>query len=374
MRERGCPACLAARAPAAVLFLLFAGCVISPRVGPAGASGASPAETVRVHVSYREAPLPGARVEFRRSPAEGAEAPVAAGVTGADGTALVDLPAGRFFLVARWMGDGDFSRRVAPGDRYAWFGGNPVYSHGGRRDLFVGVEEIPPLPAAPVDLPGVTGVAGIVSLDGAPAEGVHVSAYANAAGAFRDLGFAASSPTGSDGGFVLDLPPGEYYLVARKRAGGGVAGPLRKGDLFGFFPGNPVTVPDGGVVRAAIAATRLKMRNIPAYASGYPSAATVEGRIVNRSGNPVRGAYAALYDNPDLLNRPVFLSDRTGDDGKYTLPVPVPGRYYLGARSGYGGSPSTGDVYGRYEGNADHAVTIRNGDRLVIELEVAVLE
>lgn len=374
MRERGAPGGLGPRAPAVLLFLLLAGCAFAPRGGPAAVPGAPRTESLRVHVSHREAPVSGARVEFFRSPAGRAEAPAAVGVTGGDGIALVELPPGRFFLVARWTRDGDYSRRPGPGDRYAWFGGNPVYARGGGRDLFVGIEEILPPPDTVTAEPGMTGAAGVVFLDGVPVEGVHVSAYAKADGAFRDLGFAASSPTGADGGFVLDLPPGEYYLVARKREGGGVAGPLRKGDLFGYFPGNPVTVPEGGVVRASIAATRLKMRNIPSYASGYPAAATIEGRIVDRSGNPVRGAYAALYDNPDLLNRPVFLSDRTGGDGKYLLPVPVPGRYYLGARSGYGGSPSAGDVYGRYEGNAEHAVTIRDGDRLAIDLTVAVLE
>ncbi|MGE5188762.1 MAG: hypothetical protein ACM3NF_01760, partial [Gemmatimonadota bacterium] len=94
------------------------------------------------------------------------------------------------------------------------------------------------------------------------------------------------------------------------------------------------------------------------------AAAFVEGRILGRDGKARRGVYAALYDNPELLNRPVFLSDVTGSDGRYRLPVPVPGTYYLGARDGYGGSPAPGDLYGRYEGSPDHSVTVRDGDRL----------
>jgi hypothetical protein len=46
------------------------------------------------------------------------------------------------------------------------------------------------------------------------------------------------------------------------------------------------------------------------------------------------------------------------------LPVPVAGKYHLGARSGYGGSPAPGDLYGRYEGNPEHSVMVKEGDRL----------
>jgi hypothetical protein len=306
---------------------------------------------------------------------ETAEAPVAAGMTDREGIAAVEVPPGRYFLIARWAKDGDFSRPVAPGDRYAYFGGNPVYVQPGPpREIFLGVEEFLPPPAVPAPAAGATGVAGVVLVDGAPAPDVHVFAYLKPDAGFRDMGFAASSPTDADGGFVLELPPGNYYLLARKRAGGGVAGPLRKGDLFGYYPGNPLTIAGGTVPRVAIPATLLKLRNAPVWSAGYSAPASIEGRIVDKAGKPVQGVYAALYDNPDLLNRPVFLSDVTGPEGKYHLPVPVSGKYYLGARSGYGGSPAPGDLYGRYERDPGHAVTLRDGDRLTgVDLTVEKL-
>jgi hypothetical protein len=330
---------------------------------------------LHVRVTFRDAVLQGARVEFRRSPGETEVAPAAAGMTDREGVAAVELPPGRYFLIARWTKDGDFSRPVAPGDRYAYFGGNPAFlSPGAERVIFLGLEEVLPPPKDAGTESGITGAAGVVTVDGAPARDVHVFAYLKPDGGFRDMGFAASSPTDADGGFVLELPPGKYFLLARKRAGGGVAGPLRKGDLFGYFPGNPVTITQGKVTRIALPAMTLKLRNAPTYSAGYSAPASIEGRILDKAGRPVQGVYAALYDNPDLLNRPVFLSDSTGADGKYRLPVPVPGRYFLGARSGYGGSPSAGDDYGRYEGNPEHAVTIRDGDDLKgIDLVVAPL-
>jgi hypothetical protein len=368
MRERGTPALLFFHAGIVLLFVLLAACSPNRRSVPppdpvdAGRTGVEP---LRVRVTFREAVLPGARVEFRGSPVEPAEAPVSFGRTDREGIASVQVPPGRYFLIARWAKDGDFSRPVAPGDRYAYFGGNPVYVQPGpQREIFLGLEEYTSPPGSLPVPSGVTGVAGVVLDNGVPAPDVRVSAYLASAGGFRDLGFAASAPTGPDGGFVLDLPPGKYYLLARKRAGGGVAGPLRKGDLFGYFPGNPVTITQGKATRVALPASSLKLRNTPVYSAGYTAPASIEGRILDMAGQPVRGAYAALYDNPDLLNRPVFLSDVTGADGIYRLPVPVPGKYFLGARSGYGGSPAPGDLYGRYEGNPEHSVVLKEGDRM----------
>ena len=350
-------------AGALLLLLLLSGC--SWNRNAADGTPAGP-DTVAVRVTFREASLPGARVEFRRSPAEAGESPVAAGSGNRDGTAVFDLPPGRYFLVGRWRADGDYSRPIRVGDRHAYFGGNPVFLDGrGPREIFLGLEEFASPPGSVGEPAGGTGVAGRVLTAGTPVESAIVFAYHRTESAFRDLGFAASAPTSQDGSFVLELPPGSYHLLVRKRAAGGIAGPMRKGDLFGYYPANPVVVSTGGgYARVTIPATRLKLRNAPAYSDRSRAAAFVEGRILGSDGRPRAGVYAALYDNPDLLNRPVFLSDVTGDDGRYRLPVPVPGEYYLGARSGYGGSPAPGDLYGRYEKNAQHSLTVREGDRL----------
>jgi hypothetical protein len=348
---------------AAVLILPLLPCACS-RNAPALNPPSAATGTVLVRVTFREAPLPGARVEFRSSP-DGPGSAVGPAETDREGVAAVDVPPGRYFLVVQWRRDGDYRRPIAAGDRYAWFGGNPVYpDRAGRKEFIVGLEEFASPPGGVGEPAGGTGIAGRVTAGGSPAENVFVYAYLRTESAFRDLGFSASAPTASDGSFVMDLPPGRYYLLARRRTGGGVAGPMRKGDLFGYYPANPVTVGPGAYTRVTIPATLLKLRNAPSYSGGYRAAASIEGRIVGPDGKPRAGVYAALYDNPDLLNRPVFLSDVTGEDGRFHIPVPVPGTYYLGARSGYGGSPAPGDLYGRYEGNPDHVVTVRDGDRL----------
>ena len=357
-------------AGALLSLLLLSSC--SLRTGTVTGSTAAPAAVtvapaapgaVLVRATFREAPLEEVRVEFRRSPAEATGTPFAVGKTDREGIAALVLPPGRYFLTARWTKDGDVSRPIAPGDRYAWFGGNPVYVvRGAPMEIFLGLEEFPEPPATVGEPAGGTGVAGRVVSVGAPVEGVSVFAYVRTDSAFRDPGFAASVPTGTDGSFVLDLPPGDYYLLARKRASGGIAGPMRKGDLFGYYPGNPVSVRAGGYRLLSIPATALKHRNVPSWSGSYKGAALIEGKIVGTDGKPRAGVYAAMYDNPFLLNRPVFLSDVTGADGSFRLPVPVPGVYYLGARTGYGRAPGPGDLYGRFEGNPAHSVTLREGD------------
>lgn len=354
----------------AVIILLAAAsssCSIAGRNAAPGApspDGDGGRSGVAVRVTFREAALPGASVAWRGSLRQG-EPPVCSGLTDGNGTAFCPLVPGRYFLVAQWRRDGDYVRPIAPGDRFAYFGGNPVYvSRGPAREIVLTLEEFALPPQGAPEPAGASGVAGVVLSGGVPVPDAQVSAYLRADGGFRDLGFAGSGPTAADGGFLLDLPPGDYYLVARKRAGGGIAGPLRKGDAFGYYAANPVTVVPGRLARVAIPVTVLRLRNAPAYSGESTAAAFVEGRILGRDGRPRRGVYAALYDNPDLLNRPVFLSDVTGDDGRYRLPVPAPGTYYLGARDSYGGSPAPGDLYGRYEGSPDHSLAVRDGDRL----------
>jgi hypothetical protein len=335
--------------------------------GPAG-NGESRSAEASVRATWKDAPLAGVRVEWRKDVSPGDPGPVAAATTDAQGIARMKVPHGRWFLLAQWRADGNYSRPAMSGDRFSFFGGNPVHLAGGPpREIFLSLVELtdPPAPS-PADEPAPAGggVSGRVLADGVPLPDAHVFAYLRTDTAFRDMGFAASAPTGPDGSFFLDLPPGRYWLVARKRASGGVAGPLRKGDAFGYHPSNPVEVAKGQLVRITLPATTLRLRNTPGYSASSAAASYIEGRILGADGKPKGGVYAALYDNPDLLNRPLYLSEVTGPDGRYRLPVPVPGTYYLGARNGYGGSPAPGDLYGRYEGNPAHSVTVREGDRM----------
>jgi hypothetical protein len=138
-------------------------------------------------------------------------------------------------------------------------------------------------------------------------------------------------------------------------------GPQHKGDLLGFYPGNPVVVMEGQYTATAIPVSRLKMLKSLAESSAFRPG-TIEGRIVDRDGHPVSGVYAALYENPRMVDRPVVRSEPSSSDGFFQLAVPVPGRYFLGARSGYGGAPAAGSWFGIWNGSADHSIPIKTGE------------
>jgi len=323
--------------------------------------------TYVVRTVWKGAPLPKVRVEWRRK-VEDATAALSRD-TIRFGTANFRPATGSYYLTADWRPDGDFARPRKPGDRFAWLGGNPllVSSETGG-EITLTLEEVPPLPSAP---PAGTGVFGRVTLGGAPAAAVGVYAYAKASSGFKGNDFQATVRTNAKGEFALELPPGRYYLLARLRSDNSVDhGPLHKGDLLGYDPGNPVVIVEGRYTVTAIPVSRLKMLKSLVESSTYRPG-TIEGRIVDRDGRPVSGVYAALYENPRMVDRPTFRSEPTGADGRYQLSVPVPGSYYLGARSGYGGAPSADGWFGVWGWSADHLISIKTGEvRAGVEIVV----
>jgi hypothetical protein len=319
-----------------------------------------------VRAIWKEAPLPKVHIEWRHQVEDAV--PAYSGETIRFGTANFRPASGSYYLTAEWRSDGNFTRPRQPGDRFAWLGGNPLLVSseiGGAATL--ALEEVPPLPSTA--LKG-TGIFGRVTVGGVPTANVGVFAYAKADSGFKGNDFQALDRTNENGEFSLTLPPGHYYLLARLRADNSVdLGPLHKGDILGYEPGNPVVVKEGHPAIAAIPASRLKMvKHIesPDFRPGK-----IEGRIVDRDGRPIAGVYAALYDNLRMVGRPIFRSEPAGADGRFQLSIPVPGKYYLGARSGYGGAPTAKGWFGAWDGPADHSISIKTGE-LRSDLEIMV--
>jgi hypothetical protein len=209
-----------------------------------------------------------------------------------------------------------------------------------------------------------------VTLGGVPAHDVGIYAYAKTGSGFKGDDYQAHVHTNAKGEFLLDLPPDRYYILARLRADNSVdIGPLRKDDLLGYDPGNPIVVEDGHYAVSAVPMARLKMVKSRAESSAFPPG-IVEGRIVDHDGRPVPGAYAALYDKSGMTGRSAFRSDPAGVDGHFKISVPIPGKYFLGARSGYG-TPVEGGWSGVWDGNNDHSMPIKSGEnRTGIEIIV----
>lgn len=282
-----------------------------------------------------------------------------------DGSWKIDLPRGKYYLVAKKRGAGPDDGPVAAGDDYSYHGSNPVtvvpgkYTHVGfslvRLEREVEYWESPDQ--------GSGSLEGVVTLGGKPAAGVNVLLYVDDRHDFRGMAFSSSPPTRADGKFRFDLlPEADYFLIARKRATGKGAGPLTDGDIFGFYAANPVPVKAGKVARVGFGAIS-KAGEIGKDDSLFRDTGTyVAGRILDKEGKPVKGVYAFAYSEKTMAHRrPDFLSRPADPSGRYVIPLPQGGRFYIGARSEYGDTPAPGEWYGRFEGTPDHSVRLETG-------------
>lgn len=178
--------------------------------------------------------------------------------------------------------------------------------------------------------------------------------------------FATSEATDTLGEFSLELPAGNYYLVARKRQQGGSVGPLAQGDLKSQIVG-PLTIKDGMSLETDLAC-EVKTDETELYeVPGTTETKTAfSGVIKDVEGKPVSSVRVHVYKYIQMSERPKFVSAATGPDGKFTVYLPKGGTYYLCARDSFGGPPKLGDLYGRYDGGAINpsALVINQGEKL----------
>jgi hypothetical protein len=289
-------------------------------------------------------------------------------VTDDEGKFTLTLPKG-YYYVAAVMKNKPQNVALAPGDWYSYYGGNPV-AVDPARPAGLTLSLVEKLPVAEDDRGGKDpgGVEGKITFDGAPLDGAIIYVYLDANDSFRGMGYYMSPPTGVDGSFKLRMNEGTYYILARKRMKGGVAGPLREGDYFGYLDINPVVVHKGLVQVVDLPMVRKVERASP----GGQGKTLLQGTIKDVEGNPVPFVYACVYKNSAMTDRPAFLSKPSGPDGTFTVELPLGGTFYLGARDTIGGPVEPGQLYGRYDGNPEHKVDVETGktvDGLVIVVE-----
>ena len=207
---------------------------------------------------------------------------------------------------------------------------------------------------------GITGggVKGVVSV---PVEDAYVYIYEKGVSPHGPP-FAMTKATGADGSFEMGLPDGEYVLVARKHKNGQPGSPLHKDDL----KSDPVEITvKGGVVQSPLTLA-AKTDDVKYFSPVAVSDTAISGRISDSEGSPVKGFRVQVYTYAQMSERPKYVSEATGPDGKYTIFLPKGGTYYLAARDNFGGPPKVGDYYGRFdEGTVDPSgVIVRTGQKL----------
>ncbi|RMF66487.1 MAG: hypothetical protein D6740_12985 [Alphaproteobacteria bacterium] len=278
-------------------------------------------------------------------------APFQSAPSASDGSFTLDLPAGRYFLLARGNG------------LFAWYGRNPV-GLGNQPVAGLNIGLVPEHPPAKAPEPFVeSGIQAVLMADGKPVEGATLYVYVDSTTQFKGMGYVMVGPSDAEGVVEATLPAGTYYLLARKRLDGAQVGPLHSGDFIGYFPGNPVRLQDSEVRRIV-----LPMLEVPEQSTRQTAAARgvarLSGTVRDDAGRPVAGVRVVLYRDAGMLNRPDLVSEPTGADGRWQLHPAETGTWYLAARNTLGGAPAPGDLYGTWNGRDDHAVQVRTGDDL----------
>ncbi|MDD5760880.1 MAG: hypothetical protein PHP88_00015 [bacterium] len=191
-------------------------------------------------------------------------------------------------------------------------------------------------------------VEGTASIDGAPAAGAEVQAFVKAGVERTGTPFLTTTAR-DDGSFSLSLPPGSYFLVARKT----VRRDGRERTYKGEFPGDPVVVGDGGAKRYIVVP-------LGEMSSGgfTPRAGTGVAGAVFADGKPVPDAYVYAYpDNVGTVRGPAYAAfARTGVGGIFRLPLRE-GVFRIVARD-KGGENETGAMYGAGKSGGDAGIRV----------------
>ena len=222
-----------------------------------------------------------------------------------------------------------------------------------------------PVPAAPA------GVEGRVIFDGLIFGGTRIYAYRSFDDllAFRPL--AVSEPSGDDGKFRMDLPPGSWILVAKRRAAGAGDGPAAVGDHLCYHGSNPIVVAPGGYTHVGFSLVR-KDREVVYEPGGDEGSGSIAG-TVRYGANPLPGADVQLYlDAKDNFRGQVFSSSpTTGKTAQFRIDLLPESTYYVIARkrvSGAGAGPlGDGDYFGYF---IENPVAVKSGKIARIDLEV----
>jgi hypothetical protein len=202
-----------------------------------------------------------------------------------------------------------------------------------------------------------------------PLEGVRMYVYQPGMDLYGPA-YAISSATTEDGAFDIELPDGDYVVVARKRAGGEESGPVVAGDNRSEFI--RVTV-KGGVVDLQVSAP-IKIGDKRNFTGDVDESRTgLAGKVMDSDGQPVIDARVHVYDHVQMSERPKFVSEKTGPDGSYLIYLPAGGTYYLAARDKFGGPPKLGDLYGRYDkGTIEPSAVVVTEGQVLKQVDITV--
>lgn len=202
-------------------------------------------------------------------------------------------------------------------------------------------------------------LSGKVLQDGKPLPFALISVFGVDSGPPPDKGATRRVPEGlikvrTDGSFRVKLGPGRYYFGVVSREDRSLLGPPATDEPF-FF----VRDAEGGELRIFEVVegqdsdigvlTGSGSESFPDIENYY----SVQGTITDKDGKPFEGALILVREQL-TIPRPLFISERTGADGKYTLKIPAGQSVFLVVRESLVnvGRPRPGNFVGTYGAKA----------------------
>ncbi len=292
---------------------------------------------VRGRVAWRGELIPQITVQAYRQIADisGGEAVAVSAPTDLDGIYQLELAPGNYVLTASSR-----SGELKPGDLFCYYSGSPIQVPvNGYRNVGFNLIRVPE--ENPVKKAERSGIYGQLSYQDEALEKAYLYVYKDPSKSFKGPGYFIQPVIRGD--FRLNLPPGDYYLLARKRERGGQFGPIEIGDYFNYYFNNPVHIEAGQVHEVKIeTVTRLSMLE-----EDVVDLQGVSGQVVDAAGTPRAGLYVFAYRQAEMTGNPNFFSTPTGPDGRFELALPDQGPYYLLARQAFGGPAGGDELYGK---------------------------
>lgn len=304
---------------------------------------------IKGRVAWRGELIPGVAVRAYRSiDAIAAEQVIAISEpTDQDGSYQLELPPGRYYLTAR-----NFSTTPNPGDYFCYYSGAPiVVPPDGFRQVGFNLIKVPQGEATKAAKR--SGIWGEISFQDQPLERTYLYVYKSSKNDFK--GPAWFIQPVEKGTFRMSLPPGDYWLLARKRLKGGQYGPIEIGDYFNYYYGNPLHIEKNELKNIQLETiTRLSMleEDPDAVFSG------IFGSVVGPGTQPAAGVRVFAYRSATMTGTPAYISATTGEDGRFSLAIPEIGNYWLLAREVIGGPAATGELYGKLQSVENSGISL----------------
>ncbi len=127
------------------------------------------------------------------------------------------------------------------------------------------------------------------------------------------------------------------------------------------------------ISRDLIAARKIGETKDLASTTPAPTNTGISGVITDADGKPVKDARLHAYTYPQMSERPKYVSEATGADGRYVLFFPEGGTFYLAARNRFGGPPKIGELYGRYDdGTVEPAAIHVKDNEIITHVDITV--